>query len=211
LRVPECEVVRPLVEASSRGESRLLRSEITVNEGSAMKAAPLHIFGFEGTSLGLLARLVNENRERFTRHFGDVVLEPHLLPVPEGAYIEARSQHRAQPFLNVLSEQAGSFAHALGFVGLDLFVPNLNFIFGSAQFGGNAIVAIPRLRQSFYGRPDNETLFYERIVKEVFHELGHVLGLRHCTNQCVMRFSNSLADTDNKPNTYCVRCLLQLE
>jgi predicted Zn-dependent protease len=33
-----------------------------------------------------------------------------------------------------------------------------------------------------------------------------VLGLDHCTNYCVMRFSNTLADTDEKPDTYCSAC-----
>ncbi|MFX1263344.1 MAG: archemetzincin, partial [Promethearchaeota archaeon] len=101
--------------------------------------------------------------------------------------------------------------HALGLVDLDLFVPDLNFIFGTAQFGGNAIVALPRLRQSFYGLPDDDSVFFQRTVKEVFHELGHVLGLRHCTNHCVMQFSNSLSDTDRKPDSFCQRCLLLLK
>ncbi|MFW9888286.1 MAG: FAD-dependent oxidoreductase [Candidatus Thorarchaeota archaeon] len=56
-----------------------------------------------------------------------------------------------------------------------------------------------------------EELFFRRTEKEVFHELGHVLGLRHCSKHCVMLFSNSLADTENKPGNYCTDCLQRLE
>jgi len=131
--------------------------------------------------------------------------------VPEKAYDVRRGQYKAKPFLEMLESHTNRSNHALGLVDLDLFVPDLSFIFGTAQFGGNAIVALPRLRQSFYGLPDDDSLFFQRMVKEVFHELGHVLGLHHCINYCVMRFSNSVADTDNKPDGYCPDCLWRLE
>ena len=51
----------------------------------------------------------------------------------------------------------------------------------------------------------------ERILKETIHELGHTFGLKHCHNNCVMRFSNSLADTDKKPVKFCASCLKQLK
>ena len=137
-------------------------------------------------------RLLETHRERFVQHFANVTLFPEELPVPEKAYDARRSQYKARPFLKTLEIHADHSTHALGLVDLDLFVPDLNFIFGTAQFGGNAIMALPRLRQSFYGLPDDDSLFFERTVKEAFHELGHVLGLRHCTNHCVMQFSNSL-------------------
>jgi archaemetzincin len=101
--------------------------------------------------------------------------------------------------------------HGLALVNADLYVPKLNFIFGLAEFDGNALVALPRLSPTFYGYPENEKLYYKRITKEVLHELGHVLGLRHCHNRCVMRFSNSLSDTDEKPVEFCPSCLKKLD
>jgi archaemetzincin len=151
------------------------------------------------------------NEKQFKEFFGEVMIHPEYLPVPEGSYVENRQQYRARPFLQVLGELVPRSNHALGLVDLDLFVPELNFIFGSAQLGGNAIIALPRLRQSFYGLPDDDDLFFQRTVKEVFHELGHVMGLQHCTNDCVMQFSNSLIDTDNKPAKYCPACVLKLK
>jgi archaemetzincin len=73
--------------------------------------------------------------------------------------------------------------------------------------GPAAIIALPRLRQSFYGLPEDEALYHERAVKEAVHEMGHTYGLGHCRNRrCVMAFSNSLLDTDAKSRHFCARC-----
>ncbi|MFW9913319.1 MAG: archaemetzincin family Zn-dependent metalloprotease [Candidatus Thorarchaeota archaeon] len=176
-----------------------------------MKTGALRIFFFSGTSRGLVTKLLDVHRERFKSYFVDATFQSGELPIPERAFVASRRQYEAKPFLEMLGSHTDHSTHALGLVDLDLFVPDLNFIFGTAQFGGNAVVALPRLRQSFYGLPDDDSLFFQRMVKEVFHELGHVLGLRHCTNHCVMQFSNSLSDTDRKPHTFCRGCLSLLE
>ncbi|HIC98260.1 MAG TPA: matrixin family metalloprotease, partial [Pyrodictiaceae archaeon] len=47
-----------------------------------------------------------------------------------------------------------------------------------------------------YGLPADKELFKLRALKEAMHEIGHVLGLLHCTDKrCVMHFSNSIIDT----------------
>ncbi|MFX1483859.1 MAG: archaemetzincin family Zn-dependent metalloprotease [Promethearchaeota archaeon] len=176
-----------------------------------MKHGSLQVFGFEGTPRELLERLVEENQERLLLHFEDVTMHPESLAIPSESHDKHRQQYKAQSFHEILARFASKSIHALGLVNLDLFVPELNFVFGTAQYGGNAIVALPRLRQSYYGQSDDEELFFQRTVKEVFHELGHVLRLRHCTKFCVMQFSNSLVDTDNKPESYCSDCLRKLK
>lgn len=131
-------------------------------------------------------------------------------PRPDYAFDAHRAQHSAEAILAQL--QPGTAERILGVVDLDLFVPQLNFVFGLADpFERRAVIALPRLRESFYGAHDDDALFLARTVKEAVHELGHTYGLSHCRDRrCVMVFSNSLIDTDDKGREFCAKCKKQL-
>jgi archaemetzincin len=76
----------------------------------------------------------------------------------------------------------------------DLYVEGMNFVFGlSSRFKGSVL--------SVYRLPSQEM-----VEKEAIHEMGHVLGLGHCGNFCVMQFSNSLEEAMEKPGYFCERC-----
>jgi len=135
------------------------------------------------------------------------------LPKPEYAYNKRRDQYYADLILEKLKrEKLAREDKILGVADLDLYTPGLNFVFGVASLNGKAaLIALPRLRQEFYGLSRNKELFYERAVKEAIHELGHTFGLRHCKNpRCVMHFSNSLYDTDQKGKEFCKSCRKKL-
>jgi archaemetzincin len=115
--------------------------------------------------------------------------------------------------------QRDDFFRVLGIVDEDLFSGNLNFVFGIAQTPKftkfdkvlGCLISLVRLKQDFYGGDSNPKLFRERALKEAIHELGHTFGLEHCHNVCVMRFSNSLPETDDKPSRFCKNCREQLK
>ena len=53
----------------------------------------------------------------------------------------------------------------------------------------------------------NKNLFYDRILKEAIHELGHTFSLKHCQNKkCVMCFSNNIEEVDIKKSEFCEDC-----
>jgi archaemetzincin len=133
------------------------------------------------------------------------------LPHPSFAWNAQRRQYFADAVLDRVDP--GSSACALAVADMDLYVSSLNFVFGLADSKHRrAIIALPRLRQSYYNLPDDMGLFRQRVLKEAIHELGHVFGLHHCNDRrCVMAFSNSLSDTDLKSHAFCSRCRRQLQ
>ena len=131
-------------------------------------------------------------------------------PVDLGfAYNPERKQYHSSAILGKLSQIGPEWCErALGIVDVDLYVPDLNFVFGEADMARKvAVIATKRLRPEYYGLGKDERLFLERTLKESVHELGHTYGLGHCPdNKCVMHFSSSLADTDLKSSFFCESC-----
>lgn len=166
----------------------------------------VRLFGFQKTPKNFLIELKKTLTFKLQNICTSIIIHDDQLSILEAAYVSSRCQYHARPFLNAIKSHVPLGAHGLALINLDLFVPNLNFIFGIAQRGGNALVALARLNPEFYGFKKDHGLFLQRTVKEALHELGHVFGLYHCSNLCVMRFSNTLNDTDQKPDDYCIDC-----
>jgi archaemetzincin len=147
-------------------------------------------------------------QEGLKRELGAAVRLGGNLPLPASCP-EGRSQYPGEPFLAALAAaRLPEEEVILGVTGVDLTVPGLNFVFGLADPGSHAaVISLARLYPEFYGQPRDPRRFKERAVKEAVHELGHLLGLGHCPDpDCVMSFSNSLADTDRKGPGFCPAC-----
>ncbi|MEW6456324.1 MAG: archaemetzincin family Zn-dependent metalloprotease [Acidobacteriota bacterium] len=125
------------------------------------------------------------------------------------AYDQKRGQYYSPFIMEKLKREVPQNAiKVLGVTEEDLFVKNLNFIFGQAEiFGEVSLISIKRLREEYYNKRKNDSIFLLRTLKEAVHELGHSFGLNHCKNsRCVMFFSNSIIDTDNKSYKFCSIC-----
>ena len=139
---------------------------------------------------------------------------PHLdvrvsLPITdiEEAIDTGRGQYHSTRIIAILESQdsLAKFEKVLGVTSVDLFNPSPRadgggFIFGEARLRGRSgIVSTFRLGLG--------QLFDSRVKKEIFHELGHMVGLEHCTlPKCVMHKSENVEDTDAKSDRYCDIC-----
>ncbi len=173
---------------------------------ASAEAAPL---GIRLVTLGSLPPvLLGFLEEGLRQELGAEVRIEGNLPLP-ASLSEGRSQYPAEPFLAALAAaRPPGGGLTLGVTGVDLTVPDLNFVFGLADpASGCAVISLARLYPEFYGQPRDPRLFKARALKEAVHELGHLLGLGHCPDPaCVMAFSNSLADTDGKGPGFCDHC-----
>jgi archaemetzincin len=167
--------------------------------------ARIHIFpvgGVDNSILEFLALSLSENL-KLSCEVADTAISL------AGAYDVVRTQYYSTRLLErLLERRADDNTKLLGVADVDLFIPPLSFVFGEAQFDNPAsIISVHRLRQQFYGLPEDLDLLYLRTEKEAVHELGHSFGLIHCRDyRCVMFLSYSVEDIDLKSPTFCPKC-----
>ncbi len=129
------------------------------------------------------------------------------IEIPIDIFDEIRNQYIAEGIIYIIHKYKKEDSIAIVLADVDAYVSGLNFVFGlaipSIRVAG---VFLPRLRMHA-----TITTFIERVKKEVLHELGHVLGLEHCSShRCVMNFSNSVFDVDGKDYRFCRKCFTKL-
>ena len=169
----------------------------------------------------VLVKLKKKLELRFKRLNLFVNIVQEEIPLEETEYNPRRRQYNAIKILKkiIINAQNKKMFHVLGVMDKDIFSSGLNFVFGRAIKPEDraqespivALISITRLRESFYGRTENKGLFELRILKEAIHELGHTFSLEHCNKFCIMRFSKSISDTDEKPPKFCEECVNKLE
>jgi archaemetzincin len=134
---------------------------------------------------------------------GFVVKLQKEVTIPASAFNKARGQYDASAILPHVKPEGG-----LGITAEDLYEGGLNFVFGLGETEGSAVVSIARLDPERYGEPGGQAKLIGRLTKEVVHEVGHTLGMKHCENkagakQCVMAFSEGVHEVDEKGAAFC--------
>lgn len=122
----------------------------------------------------------------------DVIMGGEL-DLLEEVYNSQRDQYNADILLSYLLKTKKADT-ALWVIQKDIYCKGMNFIFGYAMYHKGAVLSIYRLSNN------------ELIEKEAIHEVGHIFGLQHCSNRCVMQFSNSLWEAKMKPSYLCESC-----
>ena len=116
-----------------------------------------------------------------------------VMEVIPSAYNAERKQYDAASLLEYMSRVKQADV-ALWLVDKDIYARDTSYVFGYAARDYGAVLSACRLKSE------------ELLQKEALHEVGHVLGLRHCENRCFMRFSNCLEDVRMKPMRLCDAC-----
>lgn len=158
--------------------------------------------------LGVVTEKVCRDMREYAELFFSVpavLNEP--LPVPHGCYNEQRRQFDAVKILKWLSDKRPE--DALAYVAVmerDLYVENLNFVFGIGSFNERVgVYSIIRFRSAY-------STLIRRAMATLTHEIGHILSMEHCIfYECLMCGSNSLAESNRRPVHLCPICLSKLE
>ena len=133
--------------------------------------------------------------------FGAEIIPASDLALPASSWNASRRQYLSTKLLDALaSAKRPEWERLLGIAEVDLYVPDLNFVFGEADSRrGVAVFSLARLTAGA-----DDTLLSRRAATEAVHELGHTYGLSHCDKPtCVMWFSNTLSESDRKGFRFC--------
>lgn len=125
--------------------------------------------------------------------------------------------HEIRQHLLALPKPASSFC-VMGVTMADLYTTHngidCNFVYGQAGLSdGTGITSFARYRPTGYSQRGGldsagRALLLKRSCKLLAHEMGHILGLRHCIYyHCLMNGMHHLGEFDALPMFLCPVCL----
>jgi archaemetzincin len=162
----------------------------------------------------------------------NVKVSKHII-IPTTLFNEEKSQYNGRKLLRFLIDNMTLKeikAVNLALFDRDLFIGSLDYAFGLASaFPRISVISILRLHPHFQkdyfagglrkreaGRfplfvrrlnSREKTLYYNRILKEAIHGIGHTMGLTHCIQkECIMHPSDTINHIDSKETGFCKTC-----
>lgn len=171
--------------------------------------APVVLLPIGALDEELLKQVIPDVEQTFNR----TLVIAKALPVPKYAYNPTREQYHSAAILkrveSMLKEDWGA---AIGISDIDLFVPEVPFVFGEADRSTrSAVISLSRLRPEIGSTDSRREGLIKRLTSEVIHQLGLLSGLAHCpNNRCVMFQSTTVQDTDKKGVQFCANCRKRL-
>lgn len=135
-----------------------------------------------------------------------VLLTP--IDLPKSSYYKPRNRYRADSLIAYLKRQATNTDYIIGLTGKDISTTKGQHIdwgiFGLGyRPGKSCIVSSNRLNTN------DTVLLRTRIEKVAIHEVGHNLGLAHCTadDKCVMNDAcGTVKEVDSNNKQLCRLC-----
>ena len=130
-----------------------------------------------------------------------------IAALPTAAYYKPRNRYRALGLLTDLSVYRG-YDKIIGITTKDISTTSNGVydwgIMGLAYRLGKACVI-----STFRIKTPNQTLFKDRFIKVALHELGHTMGLPHCTfsRTCFMEAAEgTVKSVDRETRFLCSNC-----
>ena len=182
------------------GQNQSYKTRVLMNPSKMVQSSPQSPSQSKHLTLEIFTTQISDDdlssiTHALKRAYGTLIEicpgEPHELP--SQAYHRQRNQYDADYLLRYALRQKNRDI-VLWIIPHDLYISQMNFIFGLAHYFQGAVLSLFRLNSD------------DLKQKEAIHEIGHVLGLPHCTNTCVMHYSNSLGEAQRKPLSLCDRC-----
>ncbi len=127
--------------------------------------------------------------------------------LPAAAYYKPRNRYRAPVLLTYLNTYSG-YDNVIGITTKDISTTNKGIydwgVMGLGNCPGKSCVI-----STFRMRTPNRALFNDRFIKVALHELGHTMGLPHCTfsKTCFMEAAEgSIKNVDRETRSLCTNC-----
>lgn len=148
--------------------------------------------------------------------YDEVDLDVVKMDTPSDAYDAERGQVDAVKLIRSLAEvpRLDDLDLTIALLSEDMYFAKMNFIFGLADIRGRKVVVSTYRLERDYSTLNMAPVddLRERVFKELLHEMGHVFGFEHCPDKsCVMSFSPTLLDVDEKLPLFCKVCRARLK